>query len=371
MFVAKFSRARGFRLAACLVCLWLLAACGCSTGAGAPSRCTGAQCAPSSSPDGSAAVAPDGGGASAPFTQPVRIAFVGDLGVKEGQPTAEFNQVLALANQEADLLVLGGDMIYSGSQPADWHRAMQQLSIPYIAAQGNHDTDAWPGFEPLIRADIEQQASRGLQCSGATGVQQTCTFRGVTLVLSGIGTAPSIPADDAAHLSWMSSALSNATTAWKVCVWHKNQREMQVGGKSDEVGWGAYQTCQQAGAVIATAHEHSYGRTKTLTAIGSGNHGMQGDGSVVELGLGTTFVFHSGIGGNDIRTYNQQNWSWFASYYTSDAYMKNTKVITSRPAGIAGLLILTFNVGNDPTNARGVFRLVSGTAIDEFDVRPR
>jgi hypothetical protein len=353
------------RFAVFLACLWLCAACGCSTGV--PSRCTGAQCGEANeSRDGSTNT--DAGDAQASSTEPVRIAFVGDLGVKEGQATEEFNQVLALANQEADLLVLGGDMIYSGSQPADWHRAMQQLSIPYIAAQGNHDTDAWPGFEPLIRTDIEQQASRGLACTGATGVQQTCTFAGVTFVLSGIGTAPSVPADDATHLSWMSSALSNASTPWKVCVWHKNQREMQVGGKSDEVGWRAYQTCQQAGAVIATAHEHSYGRTKTLTAIGAAPHGESGAGNALTVGLGKTFVFHSGIGGNDIRTYNQQNWSWFASYYTSDAYRRNGVVVTSKPSATAGIMVITFRAGALASKATGQFKLIDGQVIDDFDV---
>src|SRR5438876_7138465 len=41
---------------------------------------------------------------------------------------------------------------------------------------------------------------------------------------------------------------------------------MQVGGKADEMGWRVYETCKDLGAIIATAHEHSYHRTRTLTS---------------------------------------------------------------------------------------------------------
>src|SRR5213076_3091200 len=49
--------------------------------------------------------------------------------------------------------------------------------------------------------------------------------------------------------------------------WHKNQQAMQVGDKDDEMGWRVYETCKDHGAIIATAHEHSYHRTRTLTSM--------------------------------------------------------------------------------------------------------
>jgi len=42
---------------------------------------------------------------------------------------------------------------------------------------------------------------------------------------------------------------------------------MQVGSKPNETGWLAYEECRKGGAIIVTAHEHSYERTKTLISI--------------------------------------------------------------------------------------------------------
>ena len=39
---------------------------------------------------------------------------------------------------------------------------------------------------------------------------------------------------------------------WRICSWHKNQQAMQVGGKTDEMGWGVYDACTDLSAIIAT-----------------------------------------------------------------------------------------------------------------------
>jgi hypothetical protein len=42
---------------------------------------------------------------------------------------------------------------------------------------------------------------------------------------------------------------------------------LQVGGKSDETGWGVYEESRRGGAIMATAHEHSYSRTHLLADV--------------------------------------------------------------------------------------------------------
>ena len=49
-------------------------------------------------------------------------------------------------------------------------------------------------------------------------------------------------------------------------MWHKNQRILQVGSKSDEVGFEAYNRCAKMGAIIVTGHEHSYCRSKPISS---------------------------------------------------------------------------------------------------------
>jgi hypothetical protein len=40
---------------------------------------------------------------------------------------------------------------------------------------------------------------------------------------------------------------------------------MQVGVKKDAAGWGVYEACRKGGALIATAHDHSYAWTYAIS----------------------------------------------------------------------------------------------------------
>ncbi len=77
---------------------------------------------------------------------------------------------------------------------------------------------------------------------------------------------------------------------------------MQIGGKGSSTGWEVYEECKMGGAIIATGHEHSYSRTKTLTSTESQivdpDWPQVGEVRVAE---GATFVFVSGLGGGSIR----------------------------------------------------------------------
>ena len=71
-------------------------------------------------------------------------------------------------------------------------------------------------------------------------------------ILSGIGTEPDEP-DNAGHVAYIRDQLAQSDAPWKICSWHKNQTLMQVGNKDNEVGWAAYETCREQGAIVATA----------------------------------------------------------------------------------------------------------------------
>src|SRR5438132_11082218 len=80
---------------------------------------------------------------------------------------------------------------------------------------------------------------------------------------------------------------------------------MQCCDKGDEKEWKFYETCKDLVAIIATAHEHSYHRTKTLTSIE--NQIVDSactDPTTLCVARGTpgkSFVFVSGRGGNSVR----------------------------------------------------------------------
>jgi hypothetical protein len=146
---------------------------------------------------------------------------------------------------------------------------------------------------------------------------------------------------------------------------------MQVGVKTNEVGWQAYQECMKAGAIIATGHEHSYARTLTLTNLGNPalGHGWTGRHDAMRLARGSTFVFVSGLGGVGMRTYSaaqHDDDTWWSAVYSSDRWVRNGAL--QRGVGNYGALFIRFNVGGNPRRADGYFKDIDGRVADAFTV---
>jgi len=169
------------------------------------------------------------------------------------------------------------------------------MAYPYFASVGNHDEPVWSGYQQKL---IDRLARiDGAVCTGDIGVKASCTYNGLFFILSGAGTMGS------GHANYIRDQMAADDSIWKICTWHKNMREMQVGEKSDETGWDVYEECRIAGAIIATGHEHSYERTRTLSSIQNQIiDSAWPDANNVRVGEGSSFVFVSGLGGLSIRT---------------------------------------------------------------------
>lgn len=308
----------------------------------------------------------------------LEVAFIGDLSLSQNA----VDVLTLIANEQVDLVVHSGDIDYLDS-PNEWDEMVSQhlgLEVPYLTVIGNHDAPMW---YPASSAAASYQAIvlrqhgniRGLRCEGELGVRAKCRYRGLVLVESGIGTLPDAP-DDTAHVNFLDDSLRDETSLFRVCAWHKNQRDLQLGGKSDEVGWLAYATCAAHGAIIMTAHEHSYARSYTLTDFSEGApsraFGMSGRPERVEVGPNRTFVTVSGLGGHSIRTYDEGLHgptvpSWWASAYTSNRYVNLGKE-EAEFESMFGALFVRFGVDGDPRRAHGTFKAVDGSVIDDFDI---
>ncbi|WP_437611680.1 DNRLRE domain-containing protein [Sorangium sp. So ce834] len=302
------------------------------------------------------------------------IAFIGDQG-NNGNADAVLNLI---KNEGATATIHNGDFDYANS-PAAWENRINSIlgpNYPYFAIIGNHDAAAWGGSSGYA-SYIQARHGRvpDMNCTGELGVKATCNFHGLFIVQSCIGTSElrsTCAANAADQVSFIQDALANDSSIWSVCAWHKNQADMQVGGKSNEVGWSAYQACMNAGAIVATGHEHSYSRTLTLTDVGNAStgHGKTGAFDLVELGPNRNFVFVSGLGGVGIRDYeaaSHDDDTWWSSYYASNKWVKNGTLMS----GIAdyGALFIRFNVGGDPKRATAYFKDVDGRLADEFTIQ--
>ena len=129
---------------------------------------------------------------------------------------------------------------------------------------------------------------------------------------------------------------------------------MQVESNTDEVGWEAYDICREGGAIIATAHAHSYSRTHLMSDFETQEIASTDNTLLIEPGY--TFAFVSGLGGRNIRDQVDAlalN-PWWAAVYseTQDANF--------------GALFCNFNHNGVLENAYCYFKNIDEVIVDEF-----
>jgi hypothetical protein len=271
-----------------------------------------------------------------------KIAFIGDQGLG-----SDARAVLNLIKSEGAHAVLHqGDFDYE-DDPAAWEAQINDIlgaDFPYFASIGNHDDEAWDGYQQYLESRLNRL---GISWNGDLGIQSSLSYRGVFIVL----VAPGIMGSG--HDAYIRDRLAADNSIWSICSWHKNMEAMQVGDKSDETGWGVYDEAIKGGAIIATAHEHSYSRTHLLSD--ARNQTVASRSDTLVLTKGQSFVFVSGIAGKSIRD-QQLEGDWWASIYTS------------HQGANYGALFGTFNVNGVANLATFYFKDIDGNIADRFTV---
>jgi len=283
------------------------------------------------------------------------IAFIGDQG-----PKANALAVLELIkNEGANAVVHSGDFDYEGN-PAAWDSRISDIlgsDFPYFASVGNHDDESFyisGGYQELLEARMNRL---GITWDGDLGVQSSFIYKSIFFVL----TAPGVIGSG--HAEYIRDRLAEDNSIWRISSWHKNMRRMQVGGKSNDTGWEVYEESRQGGAIIATAHEHSYSRTHLLSScrnqtVASTSDTLalfQDDPETLE-DEGKTFVFVSGLGGKSIRDQELAG-DWWASIYSSNQKANY------------GALFGIFNYKGREGLAKFYFKSIDGVVPDEFYVK--
>ncbi len=283
------------------------------------------------------------------------IAFIGDQGLG---PNAE--AVLNLIKNEGAAAVFHqGDFDYV-DDPAGWDGQINRIlgpDFPYFASVGNHDAARFygsGGYQEFLAARMNRL---GIPWNGDLGVRSSFYHEGIFIVL----TAPGIFGTD--HDLYIRDRLATDNSIWRISSWHKNMHLMQVGGKSDETGWGVYEKSRAGGAIIATGHEHSYSRTHLLSNFESQTVASTGNTLVLVsddpntlIDEGRSFAFVSGLGGKSIRT-QLLSGDWWASIYTSDQ------------GANYGALFGVFNYQGNSRLAYFYFKDIDGNVPDEFFVQ--
>lgn len=289
------------------------------------------------------------------------VAFLGDQG---GSKPAE--EVLELvADEGADLVIHTGDLAYEGD-PADWSAMVTETlgpNFPYFVVIGNHDEAAWEGAQGYQRVAWNMVDDLpGLECEGDYAERSVCTYRGLWFLLSGVGLDGR---SEAAHSGYIAEECRSAPYLWKIANWHRNQTAMQVGDKPDQVGWGVYAESRECGAIVSTAHEHSYGRTRTLTNMVERTVDPTcPTADALCVGPGRTFVFYSGLGGRSVREQER----CFPAEFPYGCEGEWARIYTATQDATYGALFMTFHIDGDPAKAEGYFKNIDGQVVDSFTV---
>jgi hypothetical protein len=287
----------------------------------------------------------------------LKVAFTGDQGLGENP-----ERVLQLVLDEgAEALFVQGDFDYA-DDPAAWDDMLTRIlgpNFPVIALVGNHDEARWYGAGGYQELLAERMQRAGLTWTGELGVQATVRYKGLFVVQ----TAPDVFDDGYDHESFIRSALAADGSIWSISAWHKVMADMNVGGKGDETGWGVYEASRRGGAILATAHEHSYSRTHLMSSMELKSVAstaeplvLAADDPATAADEGRSFAFVSGLGGKSIRD-QERSGAWWAAVYTSTQGAED------------GALFATFHVDGDPRLAQFYFKDVTGKLADDFTVR--
>jgi hypothetical protein len=294
------------------------------------------------------------------------VAFIGDQ-----DSGADAEAVLQLIHDEsADAVVHAGDFDY-GDNPQAWDAMISGIlgpCFPYFASVGNHDSGSFygsGGYQEVLAARMD---CLGIAWDGDLGVRSSHYHQGIFFVL----TAADVFGDgDTVHAPYIHDQLAAADSVWRISSWHKLMHAMQVGNKDDDTGWGVYEESRRGGAIVATAHEHSYARTHPLTSCVNQTvssfeqtFAISRDDPGTGEDEGVTFVFHSGLGGRSIR--NQRRCLPADPPYGCSGEWAN--IYTEDQNANYGALFGEFNHEGDPCLARFYFKDIDGTVPDEFFV---
>jgi len=287
-----------------------------------------------------------------PTTMPanLQVAFLGDAGASDNQ-----RKVLQMIKDwDADFVIHSGDFEYENDAELFENNINAVLGedYPYFACLGNHDNLVWAtlrGHQNRLIARLER-ANATSNCEGDYGVNMACDYKGLYFVLSGVGTRGSD------HEDYIDQAFSARPAVWRVVSWHKNQRLMQIGGKINEVGWEAYDIARVHGAFIATGHEHSYCRSYMMSDYE--NQEVANFNATLNLQVGESFAFVSGLAGVGIRDWNEdlKNNEWWAAVGASNNNVQY------------GALLCTFNLNGELRRAHCTQRDINGVIWDDFDI---
>lgn len=292
-----------------------------------------------------------------PTEQNLRVAFIGDSGYG-----ANFSEVLTLIHNEgAEIVIHNGDFDYQ-DDPGGFEAVINSVlgeNYPYFIAIGNHDLDSWSGYADYALARM-QRLGITPDSSDLSDEMYGVTYKGLKMLFVGLNGVSQPEFGE-----FINSQLLHDNHLWRICNWHQNMTAMQLGDKTDEMGWDVYENCRLYGAIVATAHHHSYHRTKTLSDMSDQTvDATCSERNELCVSEGKTFAFISGLGGYS--KYSQSR--CLPDTYPYGCNNEWAYAYTTNQNSQYGVLFIDFYVNGDSRTASGYFKNINGEVIDTFTI---
>jgi hypothetical protein len=298
-----------------------------------------------------------------------RLAVVGDTGIEK-----ETKEVMNL--RKYDALLHLGDYDYR-CLPDDYFNKMLDADRDYqfLGVIGNHDTseghcskEESQSYIDNIYNEMTNEKNGDFNCEfSPSKFMWVCVHDNIRI----IGLSPDIRgADDRKEqLDFLKKHLEEAKEDWKICSWHYYDRYFHTGRYQSNVnlvsgeGESFYDFCKDHGAIILSAHDHVYARSRVMTKfkepIIDEYDGVE-DGRIAQIRPGATLNILNGVGGFDIyiEQGEQMNYPHWQKKYAKGENEENRKKF--------GGLFCTFNV--DGNNRKAYCELLRLNSSEEvFD----
>ncbi|ORX42002.1 hypothetical protein BCR36DRAFT_416404 [Piromyces finnis] len=301
--------------------------------------------------------------------QEFRLAIIGDSGV-----TSEARDVMKLS--DFDALLHLGDFDYE-KYPTRYLKSILDSDRKYqfLGVIGNHDTtpecsqSEFSAFKSGLYNEMTGSKNSKVSCEfSSSKCMWSCKYMNMRI----IGLTPNINNcdDRKEQLSFLKSHLQNAEEDWKVCAWHYYDRYYHTGKYQDHTfnvvsknGESFYDYCKDHGAIIFSAHDHVYARTKVMSKFLTpeiDSYDKDSSGDIIQIRNGATFNILNGAGGWEmyIEQGEQKNYSHWQKKYAKGSNNEYEKAY--------GALFCNFNVGGNNRKAYCEFQRIN-TSKKVFD----
>ena len=190
----------------------------------------------------------------------IRVAFIGDQGGSKFLSNDKA-VIKLIKNENVELVIHQGDLGFEPASAKEWNKMITEnlgSDFLYLVSEGHHDQESWDDYQPYLKERIEKNSN--IECKGNLGVKSICNYKGINVVLM----APGEYTSDSDFDSYIEKELNRNESYWKICSMHNELHSMEAERKPGKTGMEVFEACKNAGAIIATGHDHLYSRTGNI-----------------------------------------------------------------------------------------------------------